>query len=120
IAREDSRRPLVVARPLRRIPRTGIRGAVIDEIERRVVRQETPDGAAADLPCFARPRARAEILAAILRIERLELVADKDLAVRPGAVRAPQRLAALRVERLQPSAHAIFAAAVADVNRAVH
>src|ERR1051326_7012766 len=54
-AREDTARPLVVAGPHFRIPRTGIRGAVINQIELGVIRDPTPNRAAADFPHVGRP-----------------------------------------------------------------
>src|SRR5206468_1132248 len=104
----DAGRELVVAFALLRIPRPRIRRAVIDEIEVGVVGQEPPGRAAADLPCLGRPRRHAEILALVLAVIRLEAATDQHLLVRARAVCAPYFLAAARVERRKPAAHAVF------------
>ena len=114
IAREEARGELVVARSLLRVPGRWIAGAVVDEVELGVVRNPTRDAAAADLPGVARPGGDAEVDAFLLRVERLIGVADQDVLVGPGAVGAPELLAARRVERGQPTTHAEFATAVAD------
>src|SRR5207302_4089671 len=43
ISRKNGRRPLVVPRPLPRVPGRSARGAVIDKVEQRVVGGPTPD-----------------------------------------------------------------------------
>ena len=55
IASEDGARPFVVAGTDVLVPRAGVGRAVIDEVERGIVRQPTPHGAAADLPRVAGP-----------------------------------------------------------------
>jgi hypothetical protein len=57
---------------------------------------------------------RNMILAAVLRVERLEPLADQHVLVRPGAERPPDEAAVAGVERGDPAADAVFAAAVAD------
>src|SRR5690606_27662989 len=110
----DAGGPLVVAEPLIVIPGPGIRRAVIDQIELRVVRDPTPYGPAADLPASRRPGLHAEVRPAIRLVERLEVFADQHVLVRPRRVRAPCDLASLDIERGEPSPDAHLAAAVAD------
>src|SRR4051812_27968022 len=49
MARKDAARPFIIARTDVRIPRTGISGAVIDQVQIRVVRNPPPNCAPADL-----------------------------------------------------------------------
>ena len=58
-----------------------------------VVRDPSPHRAAADLPHVRRPGGHAEVLAAILRIERLEIRTDEDVLVGSRSVRGPDDLA---------------------------
>src|ERR1700675_3898170 len=83
---------------------------MVDEIERRVVREPSPPRAAAGLPRVARPRQCAEILSAIVRIERLELRADLHVLVGTDVVRAPDFLARCGIEGCYPPAHSHLAA----------
>src|SRR5205085_5137646 len=55
IAREDRHRPLVLAWSLIGIPRAGVAGAVVEEIELGVVAVPAPRRAAATLPFLALP-----------------------------------------------------------------
>src|ERR1700675_467460 len=87
---------------------------MVDEIERRVVREPSPPRAAAGLPRVARPRQCAEILSAIVRIERLELRADLHVLVGTDVVRAPDFLARCGIESCYPSAPSHLAAARSD------
>src|SRR4029450_9796251 len=86
----------------------------------RVVGHPSPGCAAADLPSLRRPRRHAEVGAAFLGIERLVAGADQHVAVRSGAVGAPDLLPLLRIEGDEPAAHAVFAAAVADQDAILH
>src|SRR5437763_10323781 len=76
--------PFVVARPLRRIPRAGVAGAVIDGLKLGVVADPAPYVAAAELPCIGRPALYAEVLAAVARIEGSESRTDQRLSVGTG------------------------------------
>src|SRR2546423_1887874 len=119
-AREDAARPFVGSRPLLGIPWPGIPGAVIDEIELRVVGDPAPDRAPSDLPRLRGPGLHAEILAAILTVKGLERGADEHLLVGAGAVGAPDLLAAGGVERREPAADSELSAAVADQHLALY
>ena len=120
IAREERGRPLVVAGTERRIPHAGIPGAVVEEVELRVVRDPSPHRPAAELPLLAGPGGDAEIAAAIRRVVRLELRPDPHVGIGPGAVGAPGDLATGRVERGEPATHAHLTAAVADEHLSLH
>src|SRR5205823_12479477 len=106
VAREHARRPFIVARALRRIPRPGIGRSVIDELLLAVVRDPTPHGAAARLPRFGRPCRDTEILTAVGCIKRLERRTNQDLAIGSRAVRAPDFLPGLHIERREPAPYA--------------
>src|SRR5262249_1010611 len=54
---ENGHRPLVVARTLVGVPRAGVTGAVVEEVQLGVVAVPAPGGAAALLPLFALPGA---------------------------------------------------------------
>src|SRR4051794_25749391 len=110
---EDPGGPFVVPWSLLGIPWRGISGAVIDEVELRVIGDETPHIAATVLPGARRPRRDAEILTNILRIERLEFRTDENIGIRSGAVRLPHGLAGCRIERSEPAANTEFAAGIA-------
>ena len=116
IARENARRPLVVAGPEIGIPRAGIAGAMIDQVQLGIVGDPPPHGAAADLPCVRRPARDAEIRALVRRVERLEVRADQHVPIRARAVGGPDDMAVLGVERLDPAAHPELAARIADQN----
>ena len=61
VAGHDGHRPLVVARTLRRVPGRGVAGAVIDQVQVRVIGIPAPGGAAADLPLVAFPAVEAAV-----------------------------------------------------------
>jgi len=113
-AREDRVGPLVVAGPLLGVPRAGVRGAVVDEVEVGVVGDPAPHRPAADLPRFRRPRRDAELGHAVRGVERPEARTDQHVAVRAGAVRAPRDRTRREVERRQPAADAELPAAITD------
>src|SRR5215213_4730732 len=119
VAREDARRPLVVARPLRGVPGAGVACAVEDEVLFRVVGDPAPDRPAAYLPGVGRPRRDSQILPLILRVEGLEVGADQTLGIRPRAVGPPGDFAARGVERGEPAAYPHLAARVADQHLAL-
>ena len=113
-AREDRRRPFVVTGALPRIPRAGVAGAVVEQVELGIVGDPAPRGAAAEAPRLGRPRRDAEIGSLIERVERPEAGADEHVLVGPGAPGPPDDAAAAQLERGEPAAHAQLAAAVAD------
>jgi hypothetical protein len=57
----------------------GVGGAVIDEVQLRVVSEPTPYRASADLPCVGRPALDAQVGAAVGGIERLKVRADQHI-----------------------------------------
>ena len=97
VARDDRRAPLVVARPLAAVPRSGVRRAVIDEVELGIVREPSPDRGAAAASTLSPGQLVAPWFGAVsLRVERLEARADLDVRVGPDVVRAPELLARSR------------------------
>ena len=119
ISRKDGRRPLVVPRPLVRIPRRSAGGAVVHEIEHRVVGDPPPDCSTADLPTLRGPARDSEILTAVGCVEGMKPGSEQDVAVRAGTPRGPRDLAVGQIERRELSTHAEPGAAVADQNLAV-
>ena len=63
---------------------------------------------------FSPPSGDAEVLAFVLRIERLEIRADKHFVVGTCAVGFPDDLACCLVQRGSPTADAHLAAGIAD------
>ena len=120
IAREQRRGPFVVARTLLLVPRARIAGAVIDQVQVRIVSDPSPHRSSSGLPSVARPGRDAEIRAVIGRVERVESGADQHVPVRPGGIGPPQDLAGSDIERRQPAAHAELAARVADQHLSLH
>ena len=118
--REDAASPFVRPGSLVRVPRSGIRSAVIDDIELWVVRYPTPDRAASDLPRVGGPGFHTQILAPVSGIKGLEGGADQHVLVGTGAVRPPELLAGGGVERREPATNAELAAAVADQHPTFH
>ena len=78
------------------------------------VGQPAPHRAAADPPGIGRPARNAQILAAVLEIERLEPLPDQHLGIRSGAVGAPHQAAVVGVECGDPAPDPVLTAAVAD------
>ena len=91
-----------------------------NQIQLGVVRQPAPDRTAPDLPRFRRPGVHTQILAAIVRVERLEVGADEHFRIGAGVVRAPDLTTRARIERHEPAAHAELAAAVTDQHSVLH
>ena len=120
ISRKDGRRPLVVPRPLVRIPRRSAGGAVVHEIEHRVVGDPTPDCSAADLPTVWRPARNPEILTAVGCVKGMKPGSEQYVAVGASAPSDPCNLAIGQLERRKLSAHAELSAAVADQDFAIH
>ncbi len=69
VAGHDRHGPFVVTGPYDRVPGAGIAGAVIDQVQVRIVGIPAPGGTAADLPLVALPGFQAGVLA-----DRLEHV----------------------------------------------
>ena len=82
-AREHARGPLVVAGPLFGVVGSGIAGAVVHEIQIRVIGHPAPHRRAAGAPALARPGVRAEI--------RTAVVGGLEVARRLRACRRPAR-----------------------------
>src|SRR6185312_12367120 len=116
IAREDGHRPFVVAGPLLRIPSGGVAGAVVDEIELRIVRIPSPRIAAADLPLIALPGLQAGIGADRLAERRGFLGVYKQVGVRAFGIGAPDLLAVLHRIGGNPAAHTELTAGYADID----
>ena len=119
VAGEERRRPFVVTGTLVRIPRTGIAAPVINQVEIGIVGDPAPDVAAADLPRLRGPARLPEILAAILRIEWLEVRTDQHVRIGPGVVGLPDDLAVILIQGRDPAAHAHLAAGIADQDLAL-
>ena len=111
IARQNRGSPLVVTGALVLIPRPGIAGAVINEIERGIIGEPAPHRATTCFPCVARPRRSAEVLPPIVGVERLEFRTDLHVLVGPDVVGAPDFLSSSCIERGDPSAHSHLATA---------
>src|SRR6185295_13131079 len=120
VAREDRRRPLVVAGAEVRIPHAWIRSAVVEEIRFGVVRDPSPDRRSTQLPLLGWPGRDAEILPLILGVERVKRSADLDLAVGSRVERTPQFFAAANVERRHIATHSELGARVANEYPILH
>ena len=114
VAGEDAGGPEIVAGPDLGVPGPRIAGAVEDQVLVGVVGDPAPHRAAADPPLLRRPGPHTAVLALVLRVERLEVGPDQDVAVGAGVVGPPRDLAALRVDGGDPAAHAELAAGVPD------
>src|ERR1051326_911939 len=114
IARENRRRPFVVALTLIGIPWSGIPRAVEDQVGLRVVADPTPDGAAADLPTPRRPGRDAEVVAFRARVIGMKFRTDQHVFVGTDAITTPNDLAGVFIKSGDPPSHAHFAARVAD------
>ena len=97
IAGEDGHRPAIVAGTLRRVPGPGIAGAVVHQIQLRIVRHPAPGGAAAQLPLLAFPGGGAGILADRLAQMGRGRGIDQGLIVGPGRIATPHHLAVVDV-----------------------
>src|SRR5205085_9731740 len=105
IAGEKRARPLVVAGSQVGIPHAGVSGAVEDQVQLRVVRDPSPDVGAAELPLVAGPGGRAQVLALVLCVARLETGAAEDVLVGARVVSAQAFLPRPEIERGYPSPH---------------
>ncbi len=119
-ARKDRIGPFVVARPLQRVPRAGVAGAVIDEVEVGIISDPAPGRAAARLPLFAFPALQRGIDPdRPPELHRLPGI-DHHRRVRSGRRRRPQPFAIRqRVGREAPE-RAVLAAADADDHLVLH
>src|SRR6185437_16976363 len=106
LPREHGHRPLVVARPLVRIPGARVTDAVVEVVEFGIVAVPAPRGPAAALPLVALPGRNAEVLALHGRIVRVRVALDEDFVVRARAVPGPDMLAGVGVEGRDAAAHA--------------
>src|SRR5256712_6216363 len=104
IAGPDGHRPLVVARPLIRIPAARVAAAVVEQVQLGVVGIPVLGGPAAARPLVARPRADVEVLPPVRRVVGVGVPFNPDLCVGPRAVHRPPLLAAVHVERTLPAA----------------
>ena len=112
-ARQYAGTPLVVSEPLLRVIGRRVAGAVIDEIELRIVGDRSPHGSAAGLPAVIGPTARAQINAAVVR--RLEgTCPGQHVLIRSDVARGPDRAPALEVQALDPAVDPELAAGCAD------
>ena len=114
VAGKDGHRPLVVARTLRRVPGGGVAGAVIDQVQVRVIREPAPDRAAADLPLVAFPGLERAVGTDRLAQRSGLFRVDQHLGVGTGGIALPRDRAVLDVQRRHPAADAVFAAGHAD------
>ena len=114
IAGHDRHRPAVVARTLRRVPGRGVAGAVIDQVEFRIIREPAPDRAAADLPLVAFPAVQRAVLSQRLAQVSGGLRIDQQFLVGTGGPGLPRNCAVGQVQRGHPPADAVFAARDAD------
>ena len=120
IARQNRSSPLVVTGALVLVPRSGIAGAVIDEIEGGIIGEPSPHRATAGFPRVARPRCSTQVLSPIVGVERLEFGADLHVLVGPDVVGAPDFFPSSCIERGDPSPHTHLATARADDDFAFH
>ena len=120
VASQNRRRPLVVAGALVLVPRPGVAGAVIDQIERRIVRDPSPYRAPAGLPRITWPRRDTEILAAIVGVKRFELRANLHILVGANVVGAPDLLPRRRIECGDPAPHSHLSTARANDDLPLH
>src|SRR5207249_543203 len=97
--------PFVVTGPLVGVPRCRIRRAVVDEVERRIIRDPTPCGPTASSPRRAGPSPHAEIGPALSRVKGSEARTDEYIPIGTGVVRAPSDLAAAQIERSEPATY---------------
>ncbi len=120
IARPDGHRPLVVAGALLRVPGRGIAGAVVDQVELRIVGHPAPGAAASCFPLLAFPRLEARILAdRLAELRRLDRI-DQELVVRPLRIGAPRLLAGLEIVGGDMARDAELAAGDADEHFVLH
>src|SRR5205823_5750449 len=97
VAGENRHRVLVVAGPLIGVPGSRVAGAVVEQVELRIIAVPPPRGAAATLPLIALP--------ALFR------TGEPDFRFRARAVHAPDLMAVLHVVGRHEPAHAELAAA---------
>ncbi len=110
IARHDGHRPFVVARTLRRVPGRGVAGAVIEQVQVRIIREPAPDRAAADLPLVAFPAVERAVGADGLAQMGGRLGVDQHFVVGAGGIGFPRLGPVGQIQRRHPAAHPVFAA----------
>ena len=99
IACKDGHGPLVVARPLRRIPRSRVSGTVVKQVELRIVCIPAPRGAAAEFPFFVFPRLETGIRAdGLLRcpINSFRRI-KQDVCIRTDTVGTPDEITFFKI-----------------------
>ena len=106
----------VVAGPLDRIPGRGVAGAVVDQVELRVVGIPSPRRAAAGLPLLAFPRFEAGIGANRLAQFRRLFRIDQYVGIGAGGIGPPGQRPVFQVEGRERAMHAEFGAGNADEN----
>ena len=99
IAPEEGHGPLVVAGALRGIPRARITGAVVEQVELRIVCKPAPRRAASEFPLISFPGLQAGILTHRLlgRAINGPLRINQHFLIRPRAVGAPFELARVEI-----------------------
>src|SRR5205807_5963504 len=108
IAGEYAGGEFIIAGTSVRIPGAGIGRPVINKAEFRIIRDPSPSATTANFPCIRRPTFYAEVLAAILRIKRLESRTNQHVSIRSGCKTSPCNVAGFGIESFQPAAHAEF------------
>ncbi len=111
---EECARPLVVARPLVLGPGARIRRAVVNEIEIGIVGDPSPHTARAVAPSVGRPARDSQILPSVFGVKGFESRADLDEAVGARAVRSPELLPGLEIERGDPPVDTHLTAGIPD------
>src|SRR5262252_9083130 len=108
-ARQYTRAPLVVPGSLLRVVGGGITGAVVEEIELRIVGQPSPHRRTTGAPAVVAPALRAEVRALIVR--RLEGAGlGAHLLIRAHIAGAPDEASAAELQALDPSVDTEFPA----------
>src|SRR5579859_1411972 len=105
IARPDRAGPPVVSGTHIRIPNARVAGAVIDEIEFRIVRDPAPHSTAAHLPLVRCPAFHALVCSLVFRVKSLEAGSNERVLVRAGAIGDPTYFARLQIKRHEPAAN---------------
>ena len=106
VAGKQRHRPLVVTRPLVRIPGARISGAIVEQVKFGVVAIPAPGRAPAALPLLTFPGGHAKVFALVRLVRRRKVVTDQDFGVRAGAIRPPDLLTRVDMIRRDKPAHA--------------
>ena len=118
VAGDERHRPAVVARALGRVPGRGVAGAVIDEVQRRVVGEPAPAAGAARPPLVALPALQRGVLADRATEFGGRLRIDQHVGIRPGGVGAPETSSAGLIVRGDVAAGPVLAPRQPDDQRA--